>query len=88
MFSAVRGLRRPAKMLLASIGLLAADLILIGVPGPCGIPGGLDQLFVGHREVEGWTAFVIVLVAISGIMVSVVWWGVSFVLRRTRTERE
>jgi hypothetical protein len=88
MFSAFRSLRRPAKTLLASIGLLAAELVLIGVPGPCGLPGVLDALFAGHRGAEDLTAYVIDVAAVSGIILSAGWWGASFVVRRVRRESE
>lgn len=68
--------------------LLAAELVLIGVPGPCEIPGVLDRLFTGHREGEDWTAYVIVMVAISGIVLSAGWWCASFVVRRMRRESD
>jgi hypothetical protein len=88
MFSAIRGLRRPAKTFVASIGLLVAELILIGLPGPCGMPGVLDRLFIGHRGAEDWTAYVIVMVAISGIVLSAGWWCASFFVQWMRRETD
>jgi hypothetical protein len=80
--SAAVSLKLPVKMLLVSIGLGLAELILIGLPGPCGMPGVLDGLFTGQREIEGWLGFVLILMALVGALFSTVWWISAVIVRR------
>jgi hypothetical protein len=80
--SAALSLKLPVKTFLAFTALGVLELVLIGLPGPCGMPGVLDSAFDSHREVEFWLASAMMLTAVVGALLSIVWWISATVVRR------
>jgi hypothetical protein len=75
-------LKLPVKTFLVFTVLGTLELVLIGIPGPCGMSGVLDSAFTEHRAIEEWLAYVVVLTAVVGALLSVVWWISAAVVRR------
>jgi hypothetical protein len=82
MQSRVLSSKLPAKTFFVFAGLGVLELVLIGLPGPCGMPGVLDSTFNGHREFEFGLAAAMMLTAVVGALLSVVWWISAAIVRR------
>jgi hypothetical protein len=77
---ALRNKKLPVKLLAVSIGLAVAEAILIGLPGPCGIPGVFDSLFSGHRALEAVLAFGTAIIVLLGMATGALWLISAFVV--------
>lgn len=88
MANSALSLKRPAKCFLAFACLGIAEMVLIGIPGPCGMPGALDSLFRGSRDFEDWLAYAIILFSLAGGLISAVWWISSLVVRQITTKTD
>ena len=75
-------LKLPAKILAGFLCLETAELILIGMPGPCSFSGMLEPLFRGKVELEFWLAYIVAGIAFVGALLSTVWCVSVFVVQR------